>query len=48
MAIAGKNVIIKPNSPKEGVKVAFIEDNGAPVEFLQFERKKLKGRSNET
>jgi hypothetical protein len=35
-AIAGKNVIIKPNSPKEGVKVAFIDDNGAPVEFLQF------------
>ena len=36
-AIAGKNVIIKPNSPDKGVKVAFIEDNGAPVEFLQFE-----------
>jgi hypothetical protein len=38
-AIAGKNVIIEPNSPSEGVKVAFIEDNGAPVEFLQFEKK---------
>jgi len=37
-AIAGKNVIIKPNSPYEGVRVAFIEDNGAPIEFLQFEK----------
>ena len=38
-AIAGKNIIIKPNSPSEGVKVAFIEDNGVPVEFLQFTKK---------
>ncbi len=34
-AIKGKNVIIKPNSPSEGVVVAFIEDNGAPVELMQ-------------
>jgi len=38
-AIAGKNVIIEPNSPYEGMKIAFIEDNGAPIEFLQFEKK---------
>ena len=37
-AIKGKNVIIKPNSPSPGVVVAFIEDNGAPVEFLQVDR----------
>ncbi len=37
-AIAGKNVIIEPNSPYDGIKVAFIEDNGAPIEFLQFEK----------
>ena len=37
-AIAGKKVIIQPNSPTEGVTVAFIEDNGAPIEFLQFHR----------
>jgi hypothetical protein len=37
-AITGKNVIIEPNSPCEGVRVAFIEDNGAPIEFLQFEK----------
>ena len=34
-AIAGKKVIIAPNSPSRGVRVAFIEDNGAPVEFLE-------------
>jgi len=33
-AIAGKKVIIEPNSPSEGVTVAFIEHNGAPIEFL--------------
>lgn len=37
-AIRGKTVIIEPNSPSEGVVVAFIEENGAPVEFLQFTR----------
>ena len=37
-AIKGKNVIIKPNSPSAGVIVAFIEDNGAPIEFLQIDR----------
>ena len=33
--IRGKDVIIAPNSPSEGVRVAFIVDNGAPIEFLQ-------------
>ena len=33
--LKGKKVIIAPNSPSPGVTVAFIEDNGAPVEFLQ-------------
>jgi len=36
--IAGKDVLIPPNSPSEGVTVAFIVDNGAPIEFLQFDR----------
>jgi len=35
-AIKGKNIIIEPNSPSEGVWVAFIEDNGAPVELMQY------------
>ncbi len=34
--IEGKELLIAPNSPSEGVLVAFIVDNGAPVEFLQF------------
>lgn len=37
-AIKGKKVIIEPNSPSPGVVVAFIEDNGAPIEFLQIDR----------
>lgn len=34
--IAGKKVIIKPNSPSEGLVVAFIEVNGAPVELMEY------------
>lgn len=36
-AIAGREVLIPPNSPSEGITVAFIVDNGAPVELLQFD-----------
>jgi hypothetical protein len=34
-AIQGCRVIIPPNSPSAGVNVAFIDDNGAPVELMQ-------------
>jgi hypothetical protein len=34
--LTGKNVIIKPNSPSDGLLVAFIEVNGAPVELMQY------------
>ena len=34
-AIRGKNVIVSPNEPSEGVRVAFIEAAEAPIEFLQ-------------
>ncbi len=37
--IAGKEILIPPNSPSPGVTVAFIVENGAPVEFLQFDKK---------
>lgn len=37
-AINGKKVIIWPNSPSPGVVVAFIEENGMPIEFLQVDR----------
>ena len=36
-AIKNKKVIIEPNSPSKGVLVAFIEENGAPIEFLQID-----------
>ena len=42
-AIKGKNVIIQPNSPSAGVIVAFIEDNGAPIELMQIDRSIAKG-----
>ncbi|MBI5084716.1 MAG: VOC family protein [Acidobacteria bacterium] len=35
-ALKGKEILIAPNSPAEGVRVAFILDDGAPVELLQF------------
>lgn len=34
--IKGKNIIIEPNSPSEGLRVAFIEVNGAPVELMEY------------
>jgi hypothetical protein len=34
-ALEGHEVIIAPNSPSPGVRVAFIEVAGAPVELLQ-------------
>ena len=40
-AIAGKNVIIEPNSPSEGIRVAFIEDNGAPIELVEYISKRM-------
>jgi hypothetical protein len=36
--LEGKEILIAPNSPSDGVTVAFIIDNGAPVEFLQFRK----------
>jgi hypothetical protein len=34
-ALRGRKVIIEPNCPSGGVRVAFIEENGAPVELMQ-------------
>lgn len=36
-AIQGQKVIIEPNSPSEGLIVAFIEVNGAPIELMQYD-----------
>jgi hypothetical protein len=38
-AIEGKEILIPPNSPSSGVTVAFIVENGAPIEFLEFKSK---------
>jgi hypothetical protein len=37
--IARKEIFIAPNSLSPGVTGAFIVENGAPVEFLQFDTK---------
>jgi hypothetical protein len=34
--LKGKNVIIQSNSPSDGLRVAFIEVNGAPVELMEY------------
>ena len=38
-ALEGHKVIIEPNSPSEGLLVAFIEVNGAPIELMQYDKK---------
>jgi hypothetical protein len=35
-ALEGREVLIPPNSPSEGVEVAFIVHSGVPIEFLEF------------
>lgn len=37
-ALEGQKVIIQPNSPTQGLTVAFIEVNGAPVELMEINR----------
>jgi hypothetical protein len=36
--MAGHEVLIPPNSPSPGLTVAFIVDDGAPVELMRFAR----------
>ena len=36
--LVGREVLIPPNSPSEGIRVAFIVENGAPVEFLEIRK----------
>ena len=37
VAIARQDVLIEPNSPSPGVRVAFIQVRGAPVELLEID-----------
>ena len=41
--LAGREVLIAPNSPSPGLTVAFIVDNGAPVELMHFDRPRGDG-----
>jgi hypothetical protein len=36
-ALEGRDVLIEPNSPSPGVLVAFVVDDGAPVELMQID-----------
>jgi hypothetical protein len=36
-ALEGKVILTPPNCPREGITVAMILDNGAPVELLAFQ-----------
>jgi hypothetical protein len=38
--LRNKEVLIGPTSPSPGITVAFIVDNGAPIEFIQLSGKK--------
>lgn len=35
-SLKGQKIIVGPNSPSEGLTVAFIEVNGAPVELMEY------------
>lgn len=37
-AIKGKELIGEINSPSEGIRVAMVLENGAPIEFLEFDK----------
>ena len=37
-ALVGKEILTPPNSPGEGIMVAMILDNGAPVELMEFRK----------
>jgi hypothetical protein len=42
--LAGREILIPPNSPSHGVRVAFIVENGAPIELLEFTDPKHSAR----
>jgi hypothetical protein len=39
-ALEGREVLIAPNCPSPGIRVAFVVDDGAPVELMQIEDEK--------
>jgi hypothetical protein len=43
-AIVGKEILTPPNSPSEGVRVAMIVHDGAPIELIEFHAASPKKR----
>lgn len=39
-ALIGREILVAPNSPSEGARVAMILDHGAPIELIEFRRNK--------
>ena len=37
-ALSGRKILIQPNSPSEGNVVAFIEEDGLPIELIQINK----------
>ena len=46
--LAGREILIPPNSPSDGVRVAFIVENGAPIELLEFSDPNHPGRRQQS
>jgi len=46
--LAGREILIPPNSPSDGVRVAFIVENGAPIELLEFTDPNHSGRRQQS
>src|SRR6202040_412077 len=46
-ALKGREILIAPNEPSAGVRVAFILDDGAPVELLQFDPTPFSAKSSD-
>jgi hypothetical protein len=47
-SLAGREILIPPNSPSDGVRVAFIVENGAPIELLEFTDPNHPGRRQQS
>lgn len=37
-AVKGKKILVEPNSPAEGIVIAYIEEDGVPIEFLHINK----------
>ena len=37
-ALKGKTILLQPFSPMEGLRVAFIQEGDAPIEYMEFKK----------